>query len=109
VNRHLTGPLSGLSCALAVEVLGQSIFARSPTGTTHDMVHFAAIAFGLVAWVAAAVSQRRGVRRGAPEHPLASIAVGWAAAVLSGVIALMMGYIALLIAIRAGAPIFAPG
>jgi hypothetical protein len=60
-----------------------------------------------VAWVAAASHQRWRVERGAPgQQPFASIGVGWAAAMLFGLIAFGAGIIVALIAIARGAPVY---
>lgn len=109
MNRHLVGPLSGLSCALVFEALLQVKVARSGTGATHDLADFAGIACGLVAWAAATVSQRRCIKRGSPERPLFSIAVGWVTAVLAVMVVLMIGYIALVIALANGASLMPGG
>jgi hypothetical protein len=109
VNRYLTGPLSGLSCGLAVFGFAESIVASSGTGASHDLANFGGVALGLVAWAATASHQRRRARRGAPEQPFASIAVGWAAAMLLCLMALWAAVMVVLIAIARGVPLYSSG
>ena len=109
MNRHLAGPLSGLSFALVSEALLQSLAAKSGTGETHGIATFAGIACGLVAWAATAWSQRRRVKRGLPEQPLASIAAGWVTTALFVLLVLIAGYIVLVVALANGASLVPGG